>query len=414
MKNENTILSLTVLLLFLLNLSACGSAGREKEGQQNSEHETRGPHGGKLLKDGAFSVELNIFDTGVPPVYRIYAYENDNQLGNDSYSLDLKLSRLGGHESKFSFSPIGDYLQSNEVVEEPHSFQVEITANYQGQLHHWKFDTFEGRTTLDRRTATASGVRTEKAIPAEIRTLINLNGKIEYSEHRIAHIIPRFSGIVREGRKHIGDKVLKGEVLAIIESNTSLQPFEVKSQISGTVIEGHLVVGEYIAENQWVFVIADLGEVWADFFVPLSRLGQMKLDQQIQLSTLDGSHATTSLISYIAPYIEEQTQSQLIRAVLDNKDEIFMPGAFVQGSVVADTRQVPVSIKKSAVQSYRDWQVVFKKVGDIYEVQPLILGVENGERIEVVEGLRAGEEYVSENAFLIKADILKTGATHDH
>jgi membrane fusion protein, heavy metal efflux system len=98
---------------------------------------------------------------------------------------------------------------------------------------------------------------------------MSIKGKISPVEHKVAHIIPRFSGIVREGRKHVGDAVKKGEVLAVIESNQSLQPFDIRSQVDGTVINGHLVIGEFVPENQWVFIVADLSEVWTDFFVPL-------------------------------------------------------------------------------------------------------------------------------------------------
>ncbi|MEI6518204.1 MAG: HlyD family secretion protein, partial [bacterium] len=63
---------------------------------------------------------------------------------------------------------------------------------------------------------------------------------------------------------------------------------------------------------------------------------------------------------------------------------------------------------------FREQTVVFAKVGNTYEVKPLTLGKSDGEWVEVLEGLSPGERYVTGNAFLIKADILKSGATHDH
>ena len=87
---------------------------------------------------------------------------------------------------------------------------------------------------------------------------------------------------------------------------------------------------------------------------------------------------------------------------------------FVLGDLVIDESIAKVAIKKSALQTFRDWKVAFLKVGEIYEIRPLELGKTDGEWVEVLSGLSLGDEYVSENAFLIKANILKAGASHDH
>jgi cobalt-zinc-cadmium efflux system membrane fusion protein len=241
-----------------------------------------------------------------------------------------------------------------------------------------------------------------------------VRGKIVPSEHRIAHIIPRFPGIVREGRKHIGDKVEKGEVLAIVESNQSLQPFEVRSQIAGTVINGHLIVGEYVSENQWVYIVADLSEVWADFYVPLGERNAVRVGQLVEVRTGLDSEFVTGTVSYVAPYADERSQSQLVRVVLPNNDARFVPGMFVTGDLIVSDDVAKVAVKMSASQTFRDWKVVFANVDDTYEIRPVTLGRSDEEWVEVLQGLAAGERYVSTNSYILKADILKAGAEHDH
>ena len=76
--------------------------------------------------------------------------------------------------------------------------------------------------------------------------------------------------------------------------------------------------------------------------------------------------------------------------------------------------EVPVAVRASALQTFRDWTVVFVRKGDLLEIAPLELGRRDGERVEVLSGLEPGQAYVSEGSFVIKADILKSGATHDH
>ena len=76
--------------------------------------------------------------------------------------------------------------------------------------------------------------------------------------------------------------------------------------------------------------------------------------------------------------------------------------------------EVPLAVKRQALQGFRDFTVVYAKVGDQYEVRMLELGREAGDWIEVLGGLKLGTEYVTENSYIIKADIEKSGASHDH
>lgn len=66
------------------------------------------------------------------------------------------------------------------------------------------------------------------------------------------------------------------------------------------------------------------------------------------------------------------------------------------------------------MQPFRDFTVVYAQVGETYEVRMLELGGQYGEWTEVLGGIDPGETYVSEGSFVIKADIEKSGASHDH
>jgi cobalt-zinc-cadmium efflux system membrane fusion protein len=324
------------------------------------------------------------------------------------------LQRLGGVQEQISFVPTGDFLLSKEAIAEPHSFDLSVEATYKDKPLHWNYPSYEGRTTISSEVARESGIETEPAKAQVIQQTIRMRGKITPSEHRIAHVIPRFAGIVKEGRKHIGDPVSKGEVLAIIESNQSLQPFEVRSQIAGSVINGHLIVGEFVPENQWVYVVADLSEVWADFFVPLEERESVKIGQQVLVKGASGDETFTGTVDYVAPYADEKAQAQLVRVVLPNAQGLLVPGMFVTGDLVVGQKEVPVAVRPAGIQTFGRWSVVFAKYGDTYEARPLELGISNGEWTEVKAGLSAGIEYVTRNSFTIKADILKHGASHDH
>jgi cobalt-zinc-cadmium efflux system membrane fusion protein len=404
------------LIVFLLVATASGGCGESHDdhGHEESHEEfARGPHRGRLFSDGLFSTELQIFETGTAPHYRLFGFENGTPLAPADLSAEVTTKRLGGRTDSFSFYPVSDFLTSDMEVAEPHSFDVTVRVGYRGKSHSWSFSSYEGRTMIPDDVAKISGVVTEKVSEHSLRRVLRVRGKVEPSEHRIAHVIPRFAGIVREGRKHIGDPVEKGEVLATIESNQNLQTFEVRSQIAGTVINGHLIIGEFVPENQWVYVVADLSEVWVDFFVPLRERSRVVSGQKVSISSIDELTTVEGVVSYVAPYADEKSQTQLMRVVVNNPKSQFLPGMFVIGDVVTEEVN-KLAIKSSALQTFRDWQVVFLKVGETYEIRPVVLGRRDGEWVEVEEGLSADEEYVTENSFLIKADILKSGASHDH
>src|ERR1044071_1655969 len=135
--------------------------------------------------------------------------------------------------------------------------------------------------------------------PAVIRQTIRLNGKINANEDRMAHVSPRFPGIVKAVSKHLGDTIKKGEVLAVIESNESLQLYEVKSEIDGTAIDKKITPGEFVDTSRTIFVIADLTTVWIDFSVYRSESEKLHEGEKVFIKAEDERERIESTISYI-------------------------------------------------------------------------------------------------------------------
>ena len=82
--------------------------------------------------------------------------------------------------------------------------------------------------------------------------------------------------------------------------------------------------------------------------------------------------------------------------------------------MVREEKTVPVAVKREGLQKFRDWDVVFVRVGNLFEARPLELGLKDGEWVEVLSGLNPGEKYATTNSFILKADVGKAGASHDH
>ena len=371
-----------------------------------------GPHGGRLLQEGDFSLEVTIFEQGVPPEFRLYGYRDGQPVPPREISAKLELQRLGGSRDAFSFTPENDYLRGNGRVREPHSFDIHVTAAQSGHEHRWAYESHEGRTQISQRAADASGIEVKRAGPATIVETIDLTGTIQTDPARISRVRPRFAGIVTDVHRTLGDYVQAGQSLALVETNESLRSVPVTAPISGLIVERDVQAGQ-VTGTEPLFVIADLSEVWAQLDVFGNQTAAVRPGQRAEIRTLDGADVAGN-IDWISPLVAHGSQSVRARITLPNSDQRLRPGQFIRARVIAAEAEVPLAVKRSALQRFREFDVVFARVGETYEVRMLELGRMDSEHAEVLSGLDAGETYVSGNSYLIKADIEKSGASHDH
>ena len=409
-----------VCVAALLMLGACGKTEQPKaEGEHDApaaEFE-RGPHRGRLLRDGDFALELQIFEEGVPPEYHVYLFRDDKALAPDAATVTVELTRLGGKVDRFTFAPKGDYLLGSGTVVEPHSFSVVVTAAEDGKEHRWAFDSFEGRTSIAAGIAEQAGIRTETAGPATIADTLTLNGRIVPNAERLRQVTARFPGPIRSVARSVGDRVATGDTLATVESNESLQTYAVAAPIGGVVIERHANPGE-TAGSDPLFVVADYRELWVELALFPRELARVKAGQAVRIEAVEGGTSAEGRIVRIAPAEGGAHGAPSIvytaRVVLSNADGRWTPGLFVRGVVRISQTKVPLAVKRSGLQAFRDFTVVFEQIGETYEVRMLELGRQDETWVEVLEGIEAGAKYVAENSYLIKADIEKSGASHDH
>ncbi len=129
---------------------------------------------------------------------------------------------------------------------------------------------------------------------------------------------------------------------------------------------------------------------------------------------LAGDQSVRSTIEAILPSADMMTQTILAHVELPNADGAWRPGQAVEGAAVVASTDAPLAVRTRALQRFRDFTVVFARVGETYEVRMLELGRQTPEWTEVLGGLAPGTEYVSDNAFVIRADVEKSGASHDH
>jgi cobalt-zinc-cadmium efflux system membrane fusion protein len=378
------------------------------------EESVKGPHGGRLLGTEDFQVEVTIYEPNIPPQSRIYFYKDGEIIDPSFVQFTMELHRID-RVDVFNYQKESNYLLGDKIVEEPHSFNVKVKAIYEGKTYSWEYESHEGRTHISSEAAKRAELVIETAGPARLRSTVHVNGKITPNNNRLVHVKPRFAGVVKEVRKQQGDRVQKNDTLAVIESNESLTTYQIKSKISGSIIARDASIGEVVSEDDEIFVLADLDSIWAEFNVYPKDFSKIKKNQTV---IIDGGTAETThieaTISYLSTVTTEETQTLLARAEIDNTNGNWRPGSYISADIVVNEREVPVAIKASALQTFRDWDVVFQQVGELFEIAILELGARDGEWVEVISGLKAGTKYVTKNSFVVKADIMKSGATHNH
>jgi cobalt-zinc-cadmium efflux system membrane fusion protein len=405
------------ILTLSLVLAACGG---KTDGASNAEdgHAApaaefeRGPHRGRMLRDGEFAIEVTIFETNVPPEYRLYAYRNDKPLPPAEVQATVELKRLDGEVNRFAFKPEGDYLRGDGVVTEPHSFDVKVTARHGATAHEWIYDSYEGRATIPDAIAKDAGVRTERAGGAVIRGTVQLMGSVALDQNRHAQIKARFPGIVRAVQVREGQQVRRGQTLVVVEGNESMRTYPVTAPFDGVVLARNTNVGD-VANDNTLIELANMGEVWIELHAIGLDAGKLSVGQDVRIRSATGDAEETAKIETLLP-LATRGQSVVARASISNPSGQWRPGMTVSAEVTIDAREVPLAVRESGLQRFRDFTVVFAKVGDTYEVRMLELGQRDGEWAEVLGGLKPGTPYVTEQSYLIRADIEKSGASHDH
>lgn len=484
-------LVLAALILTMRPVAVEGGEGHAEHAEEvdhggKAHHEeaepAKGAHGGKLFADGDFSLEVTIFEQNVPPHFRIYTYQGGKPIAPAAGTVTATVSRLGAPPQVISFTPEADYMKGNATLEEPHSFKVNVQAAHAGRQHRFAYEQIEARVTMSEVQVMQNGIDIHTSGPASIKSVLKMMGEISLNADRSVQVAPRFAGVVESVAANAGDKVRKGQVLAVLSSQslaadrsdlraaeqrlelartvfqreqslwrekiTAEQDYlqaraalkeaeiavqgarqrlaaigapasgagrhEIRAPIDGIVTDKNIAAGASVGAEAVVFVVSDLSTVWAEMQAGEKDVAAIRTGQAALVLSGSTEARANGKVSFISPLVGEQTRTAKVRVLLPNADGVWRPGAPVRIEVVSAEVTVPVAVLAEAVQTVRDEPAVFGRYGDQFEARPIKTGRSDGMYVEVVDGLQAGVKYAAKNSFLIKADIGKSGASHDH
>jgi len=256
------------------------------------------------------------------------------------------------------------------------------------------------------------GVTLATAGSGEVDVGVDLPGEVRPNGDRIAHLAPRFPGVVREVRAHVGDNVAAGDVLAVIEGD-NLVTYQLRARFAGTVIDKHITPGEAVARDRPAFIVVDLSTVWVDITVYQSVLPRLRAQQLVVIAAgADGPRAEGA-ISYLSPVVDQTTRTATARVVLPNVDGLWRPGLFVTATIFEPV-YAAVVVPRRALHTIDGKAVIFAVEGDEFVPRPVSVGATGRSLVEISDGLAAGERFADEGSFLVKADLSKGEIAHEH
>jgi cobalt-zinc-cadmium efflux system membrane fusion protein len=250
------------------------------------------------------------------------------------------------------------------------------------------------------------------ATTRRLKSIDTLFGVIQADQNKVFHVFAPYPSRVEKVHVNLGDTINKGQRLLTLTNTKTLQTYHVTSVAAGVITQRLTNPGDK-ADQQVLLEVIDLSSVWVDLSAFPASIEKLKIGQQATIYDMHQHERVQTKISYIAPIMTGGHIARA-RAIIENPVGHWRPGMHIKADIVISNRQVPIAVKADAIQSFHGGSAVFIKNGNTFEARVIELGESDGQFVEVLKGLKPWTTYVTTNSFLIKSDLLKAGATHDH
>lgn len=204
-------------------------------------------------------------------------------------------------------------------------------------------------------------------------------------------------------------KLSEKQINAIEAAGKVQEYFPVFATVSGTVTHKMVEEGDYVKQGQPLYKIANLNTVWAEFDAYENQIASLKVGQTIKVTTnAYRNEVFDAKVSFIDPLLNSATRTIVVRAVLNNKNDLFKPGMFVEGKIegAQESTSNKITVPATAVMWTGERSVVYVKTNPneaVFEMREVLLGNANGDTYTILEGLENGDEVVTNGTFTVDA-----------
>ncbi len=191
-----------------------------------------------------------------------------------------------------------------------------------------------------------------------------------------------------------------------------------RAPVGGLVVTRDAVVGQPITAEQTIATIADLSEVWFLGRVFEKDLGRLKVGARadVELNAYP-KERFDGAVEYLGRQIDPVARTVTARVRLTNRDDLLRIGLFGTARVStgeAGTQTPVLVVPRTALAEIGGKPVAFvRHADDDFELHEVVTGESSLGKVEIVNGLREGEEVVVEGVFTLKSVVLKGTIAED-
>lgn len=259
-----------------------------------------------------------------------------------------------------------------------------------------------GPVTLTEAQTEALGLTLAEVDLRPIEKLLTLYGQLGVLPDNEAAVTVRISGRIAAVYVNVGDRVRKGQKLALLEARAVANPpptVPVPAPMEGVIDWRNAVLGQPIEPSSTLFHISRLDRMRVILQIYEEDLGEIQvgLDANVHLLAYP-DEMFRGKIQFIAPTLDPDTRTGEAWVILDNGHGLLKPNLFAQADIVIGSNRAALSIPNTAILEAQDEKFVFLKLGDQYVRQDVTLGIADSEFTEVTSDLVPGDQVVVQGA----------------
>ncbi len=228
--------------------------------------------------------------------------------------------------------------------------------------------------------------------------------------YKVRDVNPRLFEATRNKLKYW--KITDTQIAKILSEEEVLETFNIYADYSGVVQDKKVSVGDHLMEGGVLFKVQNLNKLWVLFDVYEDQLSLLKIGDKITFRTPSVSNKVfEAKVSFIDPVINPKTRTAAVRLQINNTNNLLKPEMFVEGTLVSNNKvnkkSKMIVVPKTAILWTGERSVVYLKVPNTkvpsFEFTEVQLGSAIGESYIILDGLKEGDEVVTNGAFVIDA-----------
>jgi multidrug efflux pump subunit AcrA (membrane-fusion protein) len=263
---------------------------------------------------------------------------------------------------------------------------------------------------LTKENLTKVTIATEVVTPGSLGQTLKAIGRLSENLNKTAKVTSTLEGRLTQLRFDLNQPVKAGDVVGLVQTPELLgRLLELKAPIDGVITERMSTVGELIGKDTEIYKISDPTDLWVLAEIKERDIAAVQVGQEAAFSVLAYPGVTfQGKVMLLGNRVEKESRTLEIRIEVSNADGRLKPGMFADVAIATTALQDVLVVSDLALQTMDDAQVVFVALSDTkFEKRVVKIGLEQHGRVQLLEGITAGERVVTEGSFILKSELLK-------